>query len=54
MGLYVLDWDDVTSAPDSHAYALEFAYSAFLHSCQVCNWDPALAGSAKGDPPPVR
>jgi hypothetical protein len=54
MGLYVLDWDDVVSAPDPYGFALGFGRSAFLHSCQVCNWDPALAASAEGKPPPVR
>jgi hypothetical protein len=54
LGEYVLDWDDVRSGPDSHALGLEFARSAFQHSCLVCGWDPALAASAEGRPPPVR
>jgi hypothetical protein len=53
LGEYVLDWDDVCSAPDPHAFALEFAGSAFRHSCEVCEWDPALSASAEGRPPPV-
>ncbi len=53
LGEYVLDWDDVRSAPDPHAYALEFARSAFQHACLVCGWDEALAASAEGAPPPV-
>jgi hypothetical protein len=53
MGLYVLDWDDVRTAPDPHAAALEFLRSAFRHACAVCQWDPALAASAEGTPPPV-
>jgi Family of unknown function (DUF5996) len=53
MGLYVLDWDDVRSAPDPHASALQFARSAFQHACLVCEWDPALPASAEGHPPPV-
>jgi len=52
-GLFVLDWDDVVASPDPHATALEFARSAFRHSCAVCGWDPALAASAEGKPPPV-
>jgi hypothetical protein len=47
LGEYVLD--DTGSAAD----ALAFARSAFEHSCAVCGWDPALAASAAGDPPPV-
>jgi hypothetical protein len=51
---YLLDWNDLRSSPDPHAAALEFARSAFRHSCSVCNWDPALPASAEGTPPPVR
>jgi hypothetical protein len=54
LGEYVLDWDEVVSAADPHALALEFARSAFLHACGVCGWDPALAASAEGTPPPLR
>jgi hypothetical protein len=54
LGEYILDWDDVRSAPDPHAFALEFARSAFRHSCDVCGWDPALPASANGTPPPIR
>ena len=50
---YVLDWDDVVASPDPHASALEFARSAFQHSCTVCGWDPALPASMQGKPPPI-
>ena len=53
LGLFALDWDDVVASPDPHAYALEFARSAFQHACVVCDWDPALAATAEGVPPPV-
>jgi hypothetical protein len=53
LGEYVLDWDDVRSAADSHATALDFTRAAFRHACLVCGWDPALAASADGTPPPV-
>jgi hypothetical protein len=53
LGEYVLDWDDVVSAADPHAAALDFAGSAFRHSCAVCGWDPALAATADGSPPPM-
>jgi hypothetical protein len=52
-GLYILDWDDARSSPDPHATALEFARSVFEHACTVCEWDPTLAASATGTPPPV-
>jgi hypothetical protein len=50
---FVLDWDDVRSAPDPHASAVEFARSALRQSCTVCGWDLALLASAEGQPPPV-
>jgi hypothetical protein len=53
LGEYVLDWEDVRSSSDPHGTALEFARSAFQHACRVCEWDPALAATAAGDPPPV-
>jgi Family of unknown function (DUF5996) len=54
LGLFVLDWDDVRSADDPTASALEFMRSAFHHACEVCDWDPALPASADGTPPPVK
>jgi hypothetical protein len=54
LGEYILDWDDVRTSPDPHGVGLEFARSAFRHACVVCDWDPQLAGSADGTPPPVR
>lgn len=54
LGEYVLDWDDVVRSSDPHDCALQFARSAFRHSCTVCDWDPALSASAHGEPPPVR
>ena len=54
LGEYVLDWDDVVDAEDPYAAALAFARSAFAHGCAVCGWDPGLAGSAQGAPPPLR
>lgn len=49
LGEYVLDWDDVLAGAD----ALEFGRSVTLHACAVCRWDPALAASLEGSPPPV-
>jgi hypothetical protein len=54
LGEFVLDWKDIRGAPDPHALALEFARSAFRHACDVCEWDPVLARTAEGEPPPVR
>ncbi len=54
LGEYVLDWDDVRSAADPAASALEFARSAFRQACTACAWDMTLAASADGTPPPVR
>ncbi len=54
LGEYVLDWEDIRESPDPHALALEFARSAFRHACRVCDWDPALAATVEGVPPPIR
>jgi hypothetical protein len=53
LGEYILDWQDVGSSQDPAGTALEFARSAFRHACAVCGWDPWLAASADGRPPPV-
>jgi len=54
LGEFVLDADDALGEPDPRAAALQFARSAFQHSCAACGWDPALAASGEGRPPPVR
>ena len=53
LGEYLLDWDDVCASADPRAAALDFARSAFRHACATCEWDPALAATAEGRPPPV-
>jgi hypothetical protein len=53
LGEYLLDWDDVVRAPDPFATALAFARSVVAHACAVCDWDPSLAASVGGKPPPV-
>jgi hypothetical protein len=54
LGEYIMDWDDVRSAPDPFEAALEFARSAFRQACTACAWDMTLAASADGTPPPLR
>jgi hypothetical protein len=54
LGEYVLVWDDIRESPDPHAAAVEFARAAFRHACTACDWDPALAATAEGVPPPIR
>jgi Family of unknown function (DUF5996) len=53
LGEYILDWEDLRSSPNPQAMALGFARSAFNHACVACEWDPALAASAQGIPPPI-
>jgi hypothetical protein len=53
LGEYLLEWDDVRAQPDPRAAALEFPRSAFRHACLVCGWDPGLAATIDGTPPPV-
>ncbi|MDQ2621474.1 MAG: DUF5996 family protein [Actinomycetota bacterium] len=54
LGEFVLDWDVVRMSDDPRRTVQRFGQAAFQHTCEVCNWDAGLAGSAKGDPPPVR
>jgi hypothetical protein len=54
LGEFILDWADVREERDPHGAALAFARSAVRHGCEVCGWDPGLAASAEGIPPPVR
>jgi uncharacterized protein DUF5996 len=54
LGEFILDWDDVRAAPDPREAALSFARSAVEHGCRVCRWNPRLAASMEGDPPPIR
>ena len=54
LGEFLLEWDDVRSTQDPHGVALDFARRVFRHACAVCGWDPTLAASAEGSPPPVR
>ncbi len=53
LGEFILDWEDVIAGVDPHAMALEFARAVVAHACLICEWDPALAESAQGVPPPV-
>jgi hypothetical protein len=53
LGEYLLEWDDVRTAPDPERVALDFARRVFRHACAVCGWDETLAASAEGRPPPV-
>ncbi len=53
LGEYILEWDDVRAQPDPRAAAVEFVRSAFRHACAVCEWDPGLAATLDGTPPPV-
>jgi len=54
LGEFLLDWEDLRSSADPDADVLEFARSVFRHACAICEWDPGLAASAEGRPPPVR
>jgi Family of unknown function (DUF5996) len=53
LGEFVLNWEEIRSAEDPHALGLEFTRSAYDHACEVCAWEPVLAGSGKGSPPPI-
>lgn len=53
LGEFVLDWDDVVSDTEPFRAALDFGRSAVASSCEMCGWDPVLAQSVLGIPPPV-
>jgi hypothetical protein len=53
LGEYVLEWGDVAAAADPFGLALAFARAGFRHACTTCGWDPDLAATAEGTPPPV-
>jgi hypothetical protein len=53
LGEFVLDWDDARAAADPAGAAVDFGLSVIRHACAACGWDPMLAGSAEGTPPPV-
>jgi hypothetical protein len=54
LGEYVLDWEQACATQDPHRAGVEFARSVFRHACELSDWDPALAASAEGTPPPLR
>ena len=53
LGEFILDWDDVVSAADPRQAAMDFGRSLIAHATVVCGWEPSLARSAEGVPPPV-
>ena len=53
LGEYLLEWDDVIASPRPADTALAFCRSVVSHACEVCEWDPELAASARGTRPPV-
>jgi Family of unknown function (DUF5996) len=54
LGEYILDWDDVVASTSPFETALEFLRRVARHACATCGWDPTLAASLDGEPPPVR
>jgi hypothetical protein len=54
LGEFLFDARDATSAPDPHAAALAFARAVARQVCVACDWEPGLAGSIEGSPPPIR
>jgi len=50
---FLLDCDDLLASADPHRDALDFGLSAVRHACAVCGWEPHLAASVEGVPPPL-
>jgi len=53
LGEYLLDHEEAAAAEDPQRAVIDFCGEIFAHACEVCDWNPALAASAAGDPPPV-
>ena len=54
LGEYVLDHEEAAATGNPEQAVVDFCGEIFSHACDVCDWNPALAASAAGDPPPVR
>lgn len=54
LGEYVLDHEAAAATGDPERAVIDFCGEIFSHACDVCDWNPALAASAEGQPPPVR
>lgn len=54
LGEYVLDHEEAAATADPEKAVVEFCGEIFAHACNVCDWNPALAASAAGSPPPIR
>jgi hypothetical protein len=53
LGEFVLDWDEAIATPDPAATVLAFFRRFARSACDLCAWDPALARSLEGEPPPL-
>jgi hypothetical protein len=53
LGEYLLDHEEAAATDDPQRAVVDFCAEIFAHACNVCDWNPALAASAAGDPPPV-
>lgn len=50
----MLDHEEAAATGNPQQAVIDFCGEIFSHACSVCDWNPALAASAAGDPPPVR
>ena len=53
LGEYLLDHETAAATGDPEQAVVDFCGEIFSHACNVCDWNPALAASAAGDPPPI-
>ncbi len=54
LGEYILDWNDAVASVDPYLTATAFGSSVARHACMTCDWEPELAVSLEGKPPPIR
>ena len=53
LGEYLLDMGAAAATADPHATALAFVRAVGRQCLEACEWDPALARSLDGNPPPL-
>ena len=53
LGEFVFDWRDAAASEDPRAASLSFSRTVARESFAACGWDPELAATLDGKPPPV-
>lgn len=54
LGEYLLDHEEAAATGEPEQAVIDFCTEIFTHACEVCDWNPVLAASGTGNPPPIR